>query len=285
MVADRNLQVELVKQMFGEAHAYAKQYQTHTPMAHFFNTRLQRVSELMGDFRMGRILDIGCGPAMIGAALDAWPIEYYGVDVSQEMIKEGVDRFGQDRRFRFSLGRIEELPFCDCFFDVVLCLGIIEYVLEGDVAISEIARVLKPKGIVIATMLNGLSPYRIWQRYIYWKAKNGIDKLTCLKDGTRNGPKPAKATVRIYGEADLRDLLTSKGLEIEDTVYYDFNVFFAPLDARFPRAAVFLSRKLEILGRGKLKFLGTGYIMKCRKNGVTSPQQCKSGSSGGWQTS
>jgi ubiquinone/menaquinone biosynthesis C-methylase UbiE len=187
------------------------------------------------------------------------------------MIKECVDRFGQDRRFRFSLGRIEELPFRDSFFDVVLCLGIIEYVLEGHVAISEIARVLKPKGIVIATMLNGMSPYRVWQRYIYWKAKNGIDKLTCLRNGIKNGRKPARATVRIYREADLRDLLTSKGLKVEDIVYYDFNVALAPLDARFPRAAAFLSRKLEILGRSKLKFLGTGYIMKCRKNGVTGP--------------
>jgi ubiquinone/menaquinone biosynthesis C-methylase UbiE len=271
MVADRNLQVELVKQEFSEAHAYAGEYQTHTPIAHFFNTRLQRVSELMGDLRTGRILDIGCGPAMITTAFDAGPIEYYGVDVSQEMIKEGVDRFGHDRRFRFSLGRIEELPFRDSFFDVVLCLGIIEYVLEGHVAISEIARVLKPKGIVIATMLNGMSPYRIWQRYIYWKAMNGIGKLTRRRNGIKNGQKPARPTVRIYSEADLRDLLTSKGLEVEDIVYYDFNVVFAPLDARFPRTAVFLSRKLEIMGRGKLKFLGTGYIIKCRKNEVTSP--------------
>ena len=265
-IPDPDLQVQLVKKEFSNAKAYAEAYQKNTSSAHFFNTRLLRVSELIEDFKVGRVLDIGCGPGIIGTKLGARPIEYYGVDVSQEMIKECIGRFGHDRRFRFSVGRIEELPFPDSCFDLVLCLGILEYVTKIHAAMSEIARVVKPNGIIIATMLNGMSPYRLWRRFVYSKIMNGIWKLKRLKNGMRNSQGTTGAALRLYSERDFRHLLTLEGLDVENIVYYDFNLVLAPLDARFPKTTVFLSKKLEFLCRSKLNFLGTGFIIKCRKN-------------------
>jgi len=259
-------QLQLVKQQFSAAGDYAAEYQMNLPISHLFNARMQRVFELMGNFRAGRVLDIGCGPAVIGTKFVDQPIEYYGLDVSQEMIMECISRFGHDSRFRFSLGRIEELPFPDSSFDVVLCLGVMEYVTDGLVAVSEITRVVKPRGIVIATMLNGVSPYRMWQQFVYWKLKNGLSKLKRLTGRIKNTSGPSNPTTMLYPEPAFRHLLTSNGLDIEDVVYYDFNLFFPPLDARFPRLSVCLSRKLEFLSRSKLKFLGTGYIVKSRKS-------------------
>jgi ubiquinone/menaquinone biosynthesis C-methylase UbiE len=265
-IPDPDSQLQLVKQQFSDAKTHAEDYRRNTTTAHFYNTRLQRVSELIGDFRVGRVLDIGCGPAIIGTVLNARPIEYYGVDVSKEMIQDCIGRYGHDRRFRFAVGRIEKLPFPDSYFDIVLCLGILEYVLEFHVAINEIARVVKPKGIVIATMLNGMSPYRMWRRFVYSKIMNGIGRLKRLRNGISNGQRTRRAALILHREKDFRHLLASEGLEVKDIVYYDFNLFLAPLDARFSKAAVFLSKKLEFLCRSKLKFLGTGFIIKCRKH-------------------
>jgi ubiquinone/menaquinone biosynthesis C-methylase UbiE len=190
------------------------------------------------------------------------------VDISEDMLKVCIDTFGDDPHFRFSLGRIEELQFSDSYFDVVLCLGAFEYVLEDRVAMSEIARVLKPNGTLIITMHNGTSPYRIWQRRFYWKLKNGISKLKRLAVETRNeggGKGSEKASFKIHSKTSLQRLLSSCGLETEDIMYYDFNIFLKPLDSLFPRTSVFISKKLEFLCRSRLRFIGTGFILKSRK--------------------
>jgi ubiquinone/menaquinone biosynthesis C-methylase UbiE len=181
------------------------------------------------------------------------------------MIKECIDTFGNDRQFRFSIGKIEELPFFESCFDVVLCLGAFEYVMDRHPAVSEIVRVLKPKGIVIITMLNGMSPYRIWQQLLYWKIINIKNRLIIKTTDGNNSQGEKRSKVTLYKEKDFRNLLVSHGLEVEDALYYDHNLFFSPLDALFPRTSVLLSRKLEFLCRSKLKYLGTGFILKCRK--------------------
>ncbi|MFQ5799093.1 MAG: hypothetical protein ACE5H0_10450, partial [Bacteroidota bacterium] len=77
---------------------------------------------------------------------------------------------------------------------------------------------------------------------------------------------PKRPVFRVYSEKALRHLFASEGLRVEDVVYYDFNMFLSPLDALFPKASVHVSRTLEFLCRTKLKCLGTGFIIKGKKN-------------------
>lgn len=270
-------QLQLVRQEFSRAKAYASEYEGRTPIGHFFRIRIRRVSELLNGFEKGKVLDIGCGPAKVAAIFQGKPIEYYGVDVSEEMIKTGVDTFGRDEHFHPAIGRIEELAFKDGAFDVVLCLGVLEYVLGGDAAIRDVARVLKQNGILIATMLNKNSPYRLWRSYVWWKATGAVNKLVRLIKGSVSQRERVEGTVSEmprtvrYGEKALKELLTRVGLSVEDVAYYDFEVIPAPLDEKIPRISSFLSSKLEFLCRSKLRFLGTGFMVKCRKNGPTQP--------------
>lgn len=270
-------QLERVRQEFSRAKAYASEYEGKTPIGHFFEIRIRRVAELLNGFVKGRVLDVGCGPAKVAAIFQGKPIEYYGVDVSEEMTKTGVDTFGRDEHFHAAIGEIEELGFVDQAFDVVLSLGVLEYVLNGEAAIREVARVLKPNGILIATMLNKNSPYRLWRSHVYWKAIGAINKLVRLIKGYVSQRERVEGTVSEmprtvrYGEKALKELLTSGGLSVEDVLYYDFEVIPAPLDARIPRISSFLSSKLEFLCRSRLRFLGTGFMVKCRKNGPTRP--------------
>lgn len=274
-IPDSVEQLHLVKEEFKAAKDYACEYQGNSAVAHFFNTRLRRVSELLGDFQSGRVLDIGCGPAVVGNTFRGRPIEYHGVDISDEMIRECINSFGDDRQFEFSVASMEELPFPDSHFDVVLCLGALEYVLDARIAVSEIVRVLRPGGIIIVTMLNGWSPYRAWQRFVYWKLRNAMLRLARLarpKEELRGQAGCGKVamkspSVRLYGEKALRGLLEEKGLAVTDTVYYDFNLFLSPAETWLPGAAVFLSRKLEPLCRSRMKLLGTGFILKGKKIG------------------
>lgn len=260
-------QYALAKERFRHAKAYASEYEDNLPISHFFKTRLQRVSEMLHEFHEGKVLDVGCGPGLIGNAFRGKPIEYYGIDISKEMIRECIERFSSDPGFRFSLGRMESLSFHDSCFDAVLCLGAFEYVSEPLVAMGEIARVIRPGGILVISMLNGRCPYRIWESLFYSRMANGVNMLKRKVAGGTNPQGGKSPEVRLRSEAELRDLLVEGGFEIQDQVYYDFNLFFPPLDALFPGASVFLSRKLEFLCRSKLRKLGTGFLLKCRKHG------------------
>jgi len=262
--------VKWLQREFAGAMEYAAEYDAENTVAHFYNSRLRRVSELLADFSCGKVLDVGCGPGIVSKTFLKKPIEYYGVDVSEEMIKVCIERHRDDPARHFFQGRIEELPFRDSCFDVVLCLGAFEYVFDGNIAIDEILRVLDPRGILIITMLNKSSPYLTWEDKIYWKLKNLERRLIGLagigKNRRRgNAPKRKCFTLRLHKERALRSMLTSKGMMILDIVYYNFNLFLLPLDAWFPKAAVCFSKKLECLCRSMLKSLGTGYIVKCRK--------------------
>lgn len=220
----------------------------------------------MGDFNCGRVLDIGCGPAMIGNSFLGRSIQYYGLDVSPEMIKECVASFDNDPKFQFFIGDMEELPFSDSCFDVVLCLGAFEYAVDGDAACREIVRVLTPKGIVIITMLNEMSPYRLWNQFIYEKIINVTNRVVSQITGEKSPRETKRSNTKVYREKDFKRLMMSCRLEIEDTVYYDYNLFLPPLDIVFPGISVYFSRKLEYLCRSKIKSIGTGYILKCRKS-------------------
>ncbi|MCG7853053.1 MAG: hypothetical protein MIO92_11085, partial [Methanosarcinaceae archaeon] len=71
-------QHELLKSEFMRAKDYANEYLGENIQAHFFNTRIRRVSELLAGFHQGRILDIGCGPAVVANIFRDKPIEYHG---------------------------------------------------------------------------------------------------------------------------------------------------------------------------------------------------------------
>ena len=258
-------QIDLVKEEYRDPKGYAKSYEGISPDAHFFNMRLKRVSELIPELSGGKVLDVGCGPGLISAAIIGKGADYYGVDVSSQMVEECIRRYGQGGRYMFSEGRGEELPFIDSYFDLVLCLGALEYMQDVETVIKELSRVVKKNGYVIVSMLNKKSPYRIWELVVFPSVKKAIHELKMIGKGVKKNTRPQKLEMRLLGEDKLRHLLNSEGLDVQDVVYYDFNIFLSPLDYKLPNLSVQISRKLEFLYRSRLKKLGTAYLLKCVK--------------------
>lgn len=267
----RQQQHLLLKKEFSRAEAYTLEYWGENPQAHFFNTRIRRVSELLADFHQGRVLDIGCGPAVVGNIFRGKPIDYHGVDLSEAMIEVCLESYKDDPRYGFSVQEIEKLGFAHASFDVILCLGILEYVLDQPAAVQETVRVLRPGGTLIATMLNKTSPSELWERYVHGRVSSCIRKVGGLLKKRKKGrerrvmQKSERPVARLLAEKAFRRLLASGGLEIEDTLSYDFKLVPPPWDSLMPRESLWLSRNLEFLCRSRLRFLGRGLILKCRK--------------------
>ena len=73
-------------------------------------------------------------------------------DFSQEMldkVKENLEKINHP--FHFQLINVENIPYADANFDVVIANGLLYLVPDLEKAIKEIARVIKPGGILIAS--------------------------------------------------------------------------------------------------------------------------------------
>jgi len=130
-----------------------------------------KLLESISDINKIKVLDIGCG---IGNYLEELLQRGYsvtGVDVSVNMLQISRDRLQKYLSYPpLSLSDVEKLPFNNNEFDIILCIGVLEYLKTDDKAIAEISRVLKPGGRLfvslpnIISIKNFLDPYYFFSR-------------------------------------------------------------------------------------------------------------------------
>ena len=112
------------------------------------DARLNRVWPLVGTRRT--ILDVGCLDGTIGELLLQRGNVVHGIDAAAPAVQMAVQRGIQAR-----VGNLEErLDFPDAMFDVVFAGEVLEHMFHVDVLLSEIHRVLKPGGALVATTPN-----------------------------------------------------------------------------------------------------------------------------------
>jgi len=112
------------------------------------DTRLERVFPLIGTGRT--ILDIGCLDGTVGQLFLQRGNVVHGIDAAAPAVKTAVERGIQAR-----VGNLEErLDFPDAMFDAVFAGEVLEHIFDIDSLLSEIHRVLKPGGHLVATTPN-----------------------------------------------------------------------------------------------------------------------------------
>lgn len=98
------------------------------------------VEELAGRHK---VLDLGCGDGQIARALAAQGSDVLGVDPTQLHIDVAIERGGGPR---YLLGGATKIPADDETFDAVVACLVFEHIDQMDEAMTEVARVLKPRG-------------------------------------------------------------------------------------------------------------------------------------------
>jgi ubiquinone/menaquinone biosynthesis C-methylase UbiE len=98
-------------------------------------------------------LDVGCGTGRLLAFLhDAWPgLRLSGLDLSGPYLAEARRLIGPTARVKLIEGAAEALPFDDGSLDLVVSSFLL-HELPGEIrdkALSEMARVVKPDGLVV----------------------------------------------------------------------------------------------------------------------------------------
>ncbi|MBI2833835.1 MAG: class I SAM-dependent methyltransferase [Acidobacteria bacterium] len=95
-----------------------------------------------------RLLDVGCGTGRYLRLLAGRGYRVAGIDGSAEMLAH-ASRACPEADLHHA--DADQLPFADRSFDFVLCIEVLRYLPSPEAAIREMARVLRPGGVCLAT--------------------------------------------------------------------------------------------------------------------------------------
>ena len=108
------------------------------------------LDELEADFveRFGggrEVLEVGCGTGLVLARIAGFARRAQGIDLSPGMLEKARAR-GLD----VVEGSATALPFPDASFDVTCAFKVLAHIPDIERALSEMARVTRPRGTIIA---------------------------------------------------------------------------------------------------------------------------------------
>jgi ubiquinone/menaquinone biosynthesis C-methylase UbiE len=180
--------------------------------------------------------------------------QYHGCDASRQMIDEARIRVTGGS---FSVGRAERIDSPDHAYDVVVAMGLVEYLDDERLALKEMRRVLRPDGRLLVSICNWWSPLRMWDRYLRAPlAKVLRPLLGRTTDGVFHRHYTTKEYSRLLEEQEFGDC---------SWVYYNFRLLPRPFDLWFPRVSVRIAKFLEPLRSTPLRFWGTGALVDARR--------------------
>ncbi|MFN8533355.1 MAG: class I SAM-dependent methyltransferase [Dehalococcoidia bacterium] len=241
------------------ADSYASRYDDAGPAGYALAIRWKRLFEQLA-YATGPMLDAGCGPGLLLAALAGRGERVVGVDLSLAMTRQAAQRAPA------VAGALEALPFGGGRFGVVIAAGAVEYVADDRAALGELARLVRPGGLLLATFPNRFSPYRLWKNGVFYPL---VDQLRPLFYRLRGVPRPSPVTAyhHHYTPNEVANVLAAQGLEVEKVVYLNQQVLPSPLDEWLPDLSVALSRWLERWSNTPIGRFGTAFLMRARRPG------------------
>jgi ubiquinone/menaquinone biosynthesis C-methylase UbiE len=208
-----------------------------------------RILDFIGPVEGRRILDLGCGDGLLTSTLEERGARAIGVDVDRAMLQAASARSarGQGHSPRFVEGRIEQLPFPDGSFDVVVIVTVLCQVADRAGAVREAARVLRPGGRLV---IGDLGRWSAWAARRRVKAWLGSELWQSAHFSTARG---------------LSHLVERSGLIVEDV---RGSVYYPPIGV--------LARPLARLDRwfSDITTVGAGFIaLAARKPATDAPTE------------
>jgi SAM-dependent methyltransferase/uncharacterized membrane protein YbhN (UPF0104 family) len=202
------------------ATSYDTQFQPHI-WEHLLNRKISYITNFLpqaDDAGIG--LDLGCGLGEQCREMERRGFRVFGLDIALQLLKlahaSGVKALN---------GSALELPFKDASLAFAYSIGVLHHLTDKSLqqaACREIARVLKPDGVLIVHETNPRNPlFRFYMGYIF-------PLLREIDEGTEVWLQP-----QLWYEID--------GLEVVDIVYFTFLPDFIPASLMKP------FRKLEHL--------------------------------------
>ena len=151
---------------FGRSYAEEHEVSGWSPEGLTRRVRLfERVCGQLPLKKRAHILELGCGAGTYVRYLAGMGHSVIGVDYALPSLRRAV---GADpgRKGRYVGADGYALPFVCGSFDLVVCIGVLQAVSRPDRLLDEIARILRPGGIIVVEALNALEPPAMARRLL-----------------------------------------------------------------------------------------------------------------------
>lgn len=170
----------------------------------------------------GLVLDAGSGPGRYAIHLARLGYRVAAFDLVREMLEFARGKLAEAeigaRAVCLVEGDIASLPYTDGAFDSVISLGApLSHIIDPQArssAVAEMARAVKPGGVVLITGLTRLAGYR---SCVYWPCWPLFDQRLDEKVRT-SGIVRGSHTWYTFAAGELEELVQGVGLEIVDRV-------------------------------------------------------------------
>ncbi|MEX2644689.1 MAG: class I SAM-dependent methyltransferase [Gaiellaceae bacterium] len=166
--------------------------------------------EAVAEVSPRRVLEVGCGTGefteRMARELGA---DVVAVDISGRMVELTAAR-GIDAR----VGDVQALPFEDAEFDVAVANWVLYHAPDVDMAIRELARVLRPGGRLVAATLGVDHTVEVWRlvggeptRDLSFWSENGEERLRKAFSGVQR--RDAEGTLLFPDAQTLREYIAA----------------------------------------------------------------------------
>lgn len=138
--------------IFRMSKSFYERYWKHQDVLDDFQYKWPTIKKLLPPNSNIKLLDFGCGTGKVLSEVVNLRSDFqiFGVDVATKALQVAKKRIstGDFRLIREN----QKIPFPTNTFDLILALDVLEHIYDTGTAFTELARVLKPKGILIITV-------------------------------------------------------------------------------------------------------------------------------------
>jgi len=237
------------------------------------NEKLKKLKSLLDGFE-GRILDVACGSCWTSSLFEKDRVKLYGIDVCDNALKIAKSKGYIVKKVDLNE---ENIPYEADFFDLVLCIDIIEHTVYPENILQEAKRVLKKEGDLIVVVPNIASWFNrlllLFGFYPWSVESTGVMELGDVFYHATSGH------MRTYTKQSIYSLLRMVGFKISECMGTSINVGQAyenfykeniKVGIEFRKSFHFLPsllKPVDVLGRFLSKYpsLATEIIVKAKK--------------------
>src|SRR5215213_2740640 len=201
-----------------------------------------------------RWLDVGCGTGALTETILALsaPSEVVGIDPSPAYVAFARDRVNE-ARVGFEVGDAQALQQASAAFDAVVSGLVLNFVPEPDKAVSEMARVVRPGGVVAAYGWDYADGMQMMRHF--WDAAGALDpRARELDEGRRFSICKPEPLTNLFHTSGL-EKIEVRAIDVP-TVFHDFDDYWSPFlggQAPAPGYAMSLNQERRAALRERLR--------------------------------
>lgn len=246
--------------VYGLSNETIERHQWGDPLLRHLTDKILNLVDLPG----GRALEVGCGAGRIAIALARRGFQVDGLDLAPRVIERAADLAASDgvaARFFVADFSKPDPRFPDGTYDLVVCSEVLEHVEPWQEVVDNIARVLKPGGLLVLTTPNDPGQFSVLDEYAghvrrfgWEELQSGLGAFSILKAFTVGFPL-TRAVHWTYKRVALPLLFKEHAPE---RMWQDDSLY-----RRVGAEAAYQLARIDDLFNG-LK-LGTTWVVKARK--------------------